>query len=212
MAERFFAVARTEDLIVQEMGPETLVFDRRTDVAHNLSPIASVVWNLCDGKHDVDALVAAVAEIEPAEAQVATEAALAELGDLGLLTDGVSRRETMKRMAKFGAGALATPLVVSVIAPTAAMATTPGGVGAGGNCTRDTDCQTNALVCRTSTGNPTNGGTSGKCVNSNCSVAGSAVLTCGNPGDNKGSYTTALCCTGSCTKASNGQSVQGTCN
>jgi hypothetical protein len=146
MAERFFAKARTADLIVQEMGPETLVFDRRTDIAHNLSPVASVVWNLCDGRHDVDAIVAAAAEVQPTDTELAVETALSDLTEKGLLETGVSRRDAVKKMTKFGAGAFAVPLVVSVMAPAAAMA----GSGTGtlyAVCTTDSQCGLN-LSCQ----------------------------------------------------------------
>lgn len=199
MPERFLPIARTEDLIVQEMGPETLVFDRRTDVAHNLSPIASVVWALCDGKHDLEALVAAVTEIETADAQVATEAALAELGELGLLIDGVSRRETMKKMAKFGAGAFAVPLVVSVMAPAAAMAGS-GQIAANQTCTTSPydQCQPglNCVQGQDSSGANSGGlvcygGAATKCYVSNVKPGPGA-------NDNCSSSTRSLCCSGQC--------------
>lgn len=209
MADNFLAVARTRDLIVQEMGPETLVFDRRTDVAHNLSPVAAIVWANCDGEHDIDALASLVAEIEPAEPKVAVEAALATLAEQDLLVDGVSRRAVMQRAAKYGAGAL----IVSVMAPAAAMATSPGQKAAGATCNQDNECSGN-LECRLSNGNKANGG-NGHCVTATCSTStakGSATVCGPTNGVNNQNYATSLCCSGVC-KRDNGSpgSQPGTC-
>jgi hypothetical protein len=183
MAERFFAVARTGDLIVQEMGPETLVFDRRTDVAHNLSPVAALVWSLCDGKHDVAELVTAVAAIQPEGAELAVEAALANLSEKDLLIEGVSRRGAITKMAKFGAGAFAVPMVVSVMAPAAAMAASQL---AGTRCTQNSDCAA-GLIC-------TRGGDSST-ANRYCNVSG-----CRSDGVNpSGNCVNSACCSGQCT-------------
>lgn len=199
MPDRFLPIARTEELIVQEMGPETLVFDRRTDIAHNLSPIASLVWALCDGKHDVESLVAAVAEIEPADPQAATAAALAELGEQELLVDGVSRRETVKKMAKLAAGAFSVPLVVSVMAPTVAMAISGQNqfdycTGKGTNyCKSGTTCTSGKT---SGTGVELHGTTTGNsyCVN----TSNSATCIADGYSTANNACTASLCCSGAC--------------
>lgn len=191
MAERFFAKARTADLIVQEMGPETLVFDRRTDVAHNLSPVASVVWNLCDGRHDVDALVAAAAAVQPADTELAVEAALSDLTDKGLLETGVSRRDAVKKMTKLGAGAFAVPLIVSVMAPAAAMATSPGQQLIGTHCTLDTQCAGTMVCTHGVAGNGGAGSGQTYCNVATCTTDGA------RPGNNN-CTSNSQCCSNSC--------------
>jgi hypothetical protein len=42
--------ARTEDLEVQELGDELLVYDLRNHRAHRLNLAAALVWRRCDGK------------------------------------------------------------------------------------------------------------------------------------------------------------------
>ena len=106
-------LARTEDLRIQDLGDEIVVYDTRTDEAHCLGPSAASVWRACDGQRPLADLG------EPDE----TAAALAELADKRLLLErapgdgsGISRRQLVGRMAT---AAVAAPLIVSVTAPTA---------------------------------------------------------------------------------------------
>lgn len=45
--------ARVEDLVVQELPEETLVYDLDTNQAHCLNKTAAFVWKYCDGKNSV---------------------------------------------------------------------------------------------------------------------------------------------------------------
>ncbi|MEJ7826475.1 MAG: PqqD family peptide modification chaperone, partial [Solirubrobacteraceae bacterium] len=42
-------LARSEGLVVEELGDEILVYDLDVKNAHCLSPTAARVWRLCDG-------------------------------------------------------------------------------------------------------------------------------------------------------------------
>src|SRR5687767_10027501 len=48
--------ARAEDLVIEELGDELLVYDERQHRAHCLSPTAVRVWRACDGELTQDAL------------------------------------------------------------------------------------------------------------------------------------------------------------
>jgi hypothetical protein len=154
--------ARTQGLIVQELGNESLVYDRDTDVAHCLTEVAARVWRGCDGARDL----AALASFADVTDDVAA-AAVAELGEKGLLAGlpepsaneyGLSRRGALGRIAKYGAGAASIPLIVSAVAGTpAAFAYTPGGLnascnvpGTSGPCASGFTCTGN--VCKISSG------------------------------------------------------------
>ena len=51
MATPFLPQARrTGDLVIQELGDETLVYDRARHKISYLDPTASLVWKYCDGK------------------------------------------------------------------------------------------------------------------------------------------------------------------
>ena len=133
--------ARDEGLVVQELGDESLVYDRKTEIAHCLGAVAARVWRGCDGERDVRAL-ASFAHVP--EELVAD--ALEELQLNGLLADeapssvdtvaGVSRRDALRRIAVTGLAASSVPLIVSAAAgtplalasagSTCATCTTPG--------------------------------------------------------------------------------------
>lgn len=117
--------ARTDDLVVQEVGDELLIYDRSADVAHCLAKTAAVVWRGCRGGSTVGALaerVAATGESDPEDVVIR---ALEELADKRLLQSaagGVSRRQALKRMAGAGIAATAAPLVVSAAVASPAQA------------------------------------------------------------------------------------------
>ena len=46
-------VARKENLVIQEMPEEVLVYDMDTNKAHCLNRTAAFVWKSCDGKNSV---------------------------------------------------------------------------------------------------------------------------------------------------------------
>lgn len=52
--------ARTNDLSVTVVGDETVVYDQLSHQASCLSAVTAAVWNACDGKNDIDALLQTV--------------------------------------------------------------------------------------------------------------------------------------------------------
>ena len=122
-----FPLARSEHLIVEELGDEILIYDSKTDKGHCLNPDAAHVWRRCDGKTPAAGL-AAQTGLTPES----VETALDELERCELLQEaevleegaGHTRREMSVKVVKAGAAVAATPLIVSVLAPTPAMAAT----------------------------------------------------------------------------------------
>jgi hypothetical protein len=119
-------LARTEDLILQEVDDEVLVYDQTFHRAHCLSPEAASVWRACDGETDT----AAIGRKLGLESEVVLRA-LAELEDKELLkemeetTGGTTRREFSFRVAKLGAAGAAVPMIYSVAVATPMAAATP---------------------------------------------------------------------------------------
>jgi hypothetical protein len=118
--------ARTEDLIVEPLNGEVIVYDLRTDHAHLLDRTTAAVWNACDGTCHVAGLAAALSlDVD------IVQLALRELQQANLLTEDLppasvgtlSRRELVKRVAATAAAGAALPLIQTVVAPTPAMAT-----------------------------------------------------------------------------------------
>ncbi len=117
-------LARAEELVVEEIGDERLVYDLRVNRAHSLSTTAAQVWQRCDGKTHV-ASVAADLGIDAAT----VTRALDELDSCDLLDTGpalgATRRELGIKIAKVGGTIAAAPLILSLTAPPALAVLTP---------------------------------------------------------------------------------------
>jgi hypothetical protein len=135
-------LARSEDLIVEELGDEVLVYDAKAHRGHSLTPAAAKVWRSCDGRTSAEELRATLG----LESDT-VDRALDELSACDLLeatptiaADGATRREATLKLAKVGAVAAVAPLVFSVASASAA--TTASG------CATRTSCSTcNAAGC-----------------------------------------------------------------
>jgi hypothetical protein len=127
--------ARKDELVIQEVEGETLVYDLKSHKAHCLNRTAALVWKHCDRNQTVDEVARRVAlELKAPVSREVVWLAIDQLEKLGLLegsmkrANAVSRRELVRRIGITAAVAL--PLVTSIIAPTAAQAATCGGVEA----------------------------------------------------------------------------------
>lgn len=146
--------ARRDGLLDETVGEELLLYDQNNHTAHCLSPIAACVWRHCDGERDA----AELAELAGTSESLIADA-LHELREKDLLAaepqpmqstiPGISRREAIGRVARYGAAAAGTSLIVSATAATPAMAssgeeTTRCNSGAG------TCCKCNDETCSSS--------------------------------------------------------------
>jgi len=120
-------VARSEDLTIQEVDDEVLVYDQRIARAHCLTPEAASVWRACDGSTDADGIARKLG-LEP---DVVVRA-LGQLEDQDLLdpqpsteAGGSTRREFSVRAAKLGVAGAAVPMIYSVAVATPIAAATP---------------------------------------------------------------------------------------
>jgi hypothetical protein len=149
---------RSEGLVVERVGDETVVYDVRTKEAHCLKPLAALVFGAGDGETTVEQ-AAQRAGVEP-EAVIDAVGQLQRLGlldvPLVVLEDEgsrVSRRDMLRKAGYAGAAAAAAaPLITSIAAPTPAGAqvgntTIPSGCS---GCTNNNDCAGDC--CEASTG------------------------------------------------------------
>jgi hypothetical protein len=127
--------AHTDQLLVEELADELLVYDQRDDTAHRLNRTAAVVWRNCDGTRDVAELAAVLADElgEVADEDLVT-ITLDDLADRGLVSGAPiraaearrnSRRKFIRRVGTVGAAALVLPVVRSIVAPEPAAAQSP---------------------------------------------------------------------------------------
>jgi hypothetical protein len=140
---KVIGIARSEDLLVEQIDGEAVVYDLESKEVHCLKPLAAVVFAHCDGTSTTDE-IAHIAERELGTTFTArdVEDAVNQLEAIGLvetplvvLKDGVSRRDVMKKTAFAGAIAAFAPLITSIAAPSAALAKSgiPSGCPCGGD-------------------------------------------------------------------------------
>lgn len=139
-----FPRARRDDLLVEDIMDELLIYDLRSEQAHCLNATAAAIWRACDGHTGVEALVAATSAAigAPCDERVIL-LALEQLRERDLLDQLpasasalVSRRELMERLA---VPMLLLPLITTLSVPTPAMAQScatmqPGMQGIQGPC------------------------------------------------------------------------------
>jgi hypothetical protein len=125
-----FVPPQHKDAIVRPLSEEFLVYDKETSQAHCLNRAAIDVWKLCDGKITVAEIIQKLEKKSksPVDERMVWMA-LRQLQKSGLLLGRIlsskqkntlSRRALVKKMGV--AGALALPVVTSILVPTAAQA------------------------------------------------------------------------------------------
>ena len=128
--------ARHQNLLVQDVDNEVVVYDTARKRAHHLNPSAASVWRLLDGSRSIDAIAA---ELGVAESVVGL--AIDDLANAGLLDTGeplsVSRRSALRRAAAAAALGFLLPAVTSIAAPLAAHALSGGEGGVKAEGTKD---------------------------------------------------------------------------
>jgi len=126
-------VARKQSLLVQQVGPELVVLDQKSNRAHRLNPTAAFIWRNCDGTHSIATLSRLFQQEFGTEdpREEITRLALEELRSLELIESngedskhkGITRRELGVRLAM---AAAALPLIVSIAVPAPSQAASAG--------------------------------------------------------------------------------------
>ena len=132
--------ARKENIVVQQVQDETLVYDLVTNKAVCLNQTSAIIWDFCDGKTSLNEIARKLTmrfgtPVDLDFVLLAIDKLGKEnlIGEEDSLTDhfhGFSRREVVKRIGF--ASAITLPIVSSIAAPSAAnaqscMGTTPSG-------------------------------------------------------------------------------------
>ena len=143
-----FPRIRKFDLTIKELQDETLVYDLKHQKAHCLNRTAGLVWRQCDGK----TTPAEIARILHHDLGITVDEqlvwfALDRLKRARLLEEESAPRKKLtlhSRRAlarKLGMALLAVPLVMTIVAPSVAMAASCFPFNH--NCTLDSDCCSN---------------------------------------------------------------------
>ena len=125
-------LARKQDIYVEQLPNEVVLYDKTNHQAHCLNKTAFTVWQHADGTRSVDELSESLAGILGAPlTREATMVALEDLRNVNLLQippklEGnpmPSRRDLGRKFALAGVSASLLPFIASIAAPTPAMAT-----------------------------------------------------------------------------------------
>jgi hypothetical protein len=163
--------ARSDELLIQPVGDETVIYDKVSKEAHCLKPLAAVVFDHSDGQATVGEIALIAAQRLGEEVRDAdVSEAVAQLESLGLLDtvlivrsgdrlagsngNGVSRRDMIRRVGFAGAGAAVATTLVTSIFPAGALAASGLPTGCTG-CGQNKDCNS-GHCCQTSPGKQCN--------------------------------------------------------
>jgi hypothetical protein len=160
MKQKAAPLSRKNDIVVQDLNGEVLIYDLKSNKAFCLNETSALVWQACDGTKSVSEISQAISNklSEPANEDLVW-LALDQLKQENLLDNseevvsnfaGMSRREAIR---KVGLGTMiALPFVTGLIAPTAAMAQSLAAICAASTC----DCA-DAFVIANPPGTPCTG-------------------------------------------------------
>jgi hypothetical protein len=117
--------ARKKDLVIRELDDETLVYDTERDEAHCLNQTAALVWKHCDGKTTAREAVQSLQKT--LGVSVDTDIVWLAVKQLQHfhLVEGSQKSPSVSRRAlvlKYAPAALALPVIMSISAPTPAVA------------------------------------------------------------------------------------------
>src|SRR5579862_4588576 len=132
MADIKNPIARSENLLIEDVAGELLIYDVNTNRAHCLNESAAAIWRHCDGSRSIDKLAGHLyPTLKASDARQIVDVGLQRLRRRRLVDApadatpavDVSRRQMLKKVAILAATAgIVAPLVSTVIAPTAAYA------------------------------------------------------------------------------------------
>jgi len=145
--------ANTENLVVQNSGLETLIYDLLSNKAFCLNQTSSAVWQLCDGDRPISQISSEMSKrLKTPVSEDLIWLAIDQLGKNDLIenapdfapkTGDLPRREAIRKIGF--SSLIALPIISSLVAPTAAQAQSclpisnlnPGGISA---CSSNSEC------------------------------------------------------------------------
>ena len=138
--------ARHNDLVVQDMPGEVLVYDLSSNKAHCLNETSAFVWKSCDGTNSIEDILGMLEKNSGGKVnEDLVWLAIDQLNDKGLLQagttsrfEGRSRREVLKKIGM--ASVIALPVIASLVAPRNALASLSCACTSNANCTGKTGC------------------------------------------------------------------------
>ncbi len=158
MKKRVAPKAREENLVVQELDGEVLIYDLNANKAFCLNKSSALIWQACDGKKDVSEIRDLLGKLLNSSVnddfvwlaldQLKKENLIENKDEIVVDYNGMSRREVIRKVGL--ASVVALPLISSLVAPTDVNAQTASCTGnsrpAGCNCNGNGQCASNMCV------------------------------------------------------------------
>lgn len=145
-------VAKTSEILVQELENELLIYNLKTNQAFCLNETSAIIYQLCDGTKTVAEisrtlnknLKQSISEdlIWLTLDSFKKDNLLEESDEFKINFNGLTRRQVIKKIGF--ATMIALPIVSSVVAPSAAMAQSGGTAALFAACTTNPDCASGA--------------------------------------------------------------------
>ena len=130
MGNHFAPKARRENLVVQELEGEVLIYDLDTDEAFGLNKTSTIIWQLCDGNNSISEISLLISRsfnsiadenfVWLALDQLKKKNLLENKDEIVVNFGGMSRREVIRKVGL--ASVTALPLISSLVAPQASSA------------------------------------------------------------------------------------------
>lgn len=155
MEKQLLPLSHRENLVVQELNGEVLIYDLEKNKAFCLNETSALVYQLCDGTKSVSDIGKAMgAKLELPVADELVWLALDQLKKENLLDDsrkleskfeGLSRRDVIRKVGL--ASLVALPVISSLVAPPAAAAQSTTCATLGETCSAPTPACCDPLTC-----------------------------------------------------------------
>jgi hypothetical protein len=150
MKDNFTPKSRKENLVIQELEGEVLIYDLEKNKAFCLNETSALVWQSCDGSRTIADISDTVGKqlnsqvnedvIWLALDQLSKENLVEKQSSIENKFSGLSRREAVKKVGL--ASLIALPMIASMTAPVAAQT---------GTCVQNAPtCVPNGMTCATS--------------------------------------------------------------
>jgi hypothetical protein len=134
--------ARENDIVVQELKNEVILYDLVINQAYCLNETSAMVWNLCDGQSSVSDITRQLSKklnqpvtddlVWLALDRFKTANLLSDNNEIEIEFNGLSRRDVIRKIGF--ASMIALPVISSLVAPTAAIAQSAACLTSGQSC------------------------------------------------------------------------------
>jgi len=95
-----------QDLVLQEVGREGLLYDREGELIHILNTTAMAIWRVCDGERDIDAIETVIrgrfSGVESQDIRGDIEKLLTQFDERGLLEGEGARPAAPRQRTEAG--------------------------------------------------------------------------------------------------------------